>query len=388
MSRGFHAFFRQYYNLRSLLRRADPALAAAATGRRLPPGRWPAGIPTPSPDSRARRRSTSWPSSRAARASPSATSPRRRRRGARSCSTSRFPRTYADYDGVSAADFLDRLRFPTGPGTSRSRCSPAASSPTRATSPPASWSRCSTPTSWAPPKGCSSTCPSTTTTRALWAPLGALPGRPRGASHADGTRGRRPGGPAAAPAGCVSATARRSRPTPWCWRPTETPLQRLVAARRWLGDEAWRRGVAAPSHRAALRGVAAVARPTGRRRARPPFLGTSGYGPLDNVTCSTRSRRARAVGARHGGCVVEVHAYALPDGTDEVALRRRAALEPSCAGSIPSSPARSSSHEEWLLRDDCPLAGTDPWADRPASARRILGSCWPATGCAATIRWR
>ena len=26
MSRGFHAFFRQYYNLRSLLRRADPSL--------------------------------------------------------------------------------------------------------------------------------------------------------------------------------------------------------------------------------------------------------------------------------------------------------------------------------------------------------------------------
>ncbi|MGI8767998.1 MAG: FAD-dependent oxidoreductase, partial [Propionibacteriaceae bacterium] len=27
MSRGFHAFFRQYYNLRRLLRRADPALS-------------------------------------------------------------------------------------------------------------------------------------------------------------------------------------------------------------------------------------------------------------------------------------------------------------------------------------------------------------------------
>ena len=26
MSRGFHAFFRQYYNLRALLRRVDPAL--------------------------------------------------------------------------------------------------------------------------------------------------------------------------------------------------------------------------------------------------------------------------------------------------------------------------------------------------------------------------
>jgi len=27
MSRGFHAFFRQYYNLRALLRRADPDLS-------------------------------------------------------------------------------------------------------------------------------------------------------------------------------------------------------------------------------------------------------------------------------------------------------------------------------------------------------------------------
>ena len=27
MNRGFHAFFRQYYNLRNLLRRIDPTLA-------------------------------------------------------------------------------------------------------------------------------------------------------------------------------------------------------------------------------------------------------------------------------------------------------------------------------------------------------------------------
>ena len=30
MSRGFHAFFRQYYNLRTLLRRVDPALRCCA----------------------------------------------------------------------------------------------------------------------------------------------------------------------------------------------------------------------------------------------------------------------------------------------------------------------------------------------------------------------
>ena len=33
MNRGFHAFFRQYYNLRALLRRADPHLSALTPGR-------------------------------------------------------------------------------------------------------------------------------------------------------------------------------------------------------------------------------------------------------------------------------------------------------------------------------------------------------------------
>ena len=30
MSRGFHAFFRQYYNLRALLRRADPGCVGSS----------------------------------------------------------------------------------------------------------------------------------------------------------------------------------------------------------------------------------------------------------------------------------------------------------------------------------------------------------------------
>ena len=58
MNRGFHAFFRQYYNLRNLLRRVDPQLVDADAGRRLPAHRraraqghlpWPAA---------ARRRAT------------------------------------------------------------------------------------------------------------------------------------------------------------------------------------------------------------------------------------------------------------------------------------------------------------------------------------------
>ena len=48
MNRGFHAFFRQYYNLRALLRRADPHLSALTRGRRLSVdrrGRTPRHVP-------------------------------------------------------------------------------------------------------------------------------------------------------------------------------------------------------------------------------------------------------------------------------------------------------------------------------------------------------
>ena len=36
MSRGFHAFFRQYYNLRALLRRADPACGGSSRSTDYP----------------------------------------------------------------------------------------------------------------------------------------------------------------------------------------------------------------------------------------------------------------------------------------------------------------------------------------------------------------
>ena len=45
MGRGFHAFFRQYYNLRALLRRTDPTLAALARSRTTR-WQWLTGIPT------------------------------------------------------------------------------------------------------------------------------------------------------------------------------------------------------------------------------------------------------------------------------------------------------------------------------------------------------
>ena len=59
---------------------------------------------------------------------------------------------------------------------------------------------------------------------------------------------------------------------------------------------------------------------------RPEFLGTGGFELLDNVSVvSGFEDGARAFAERRGGSVVEVHAYALPDGWTEPDVRRGAA---------------------------------------------------------------
>jgi isorenieratene synthase len=67
MERGFHAFFRQYYNLRALLRRIDPELARLTPVDRLPAARPRRPASSPSPACRRSRSSTSSPSSAARR---------------------------------------------------------------------------------------------------------------------------------------------------------------------------------------------------------------------------------------------------------------------------------------------------------------------------------
>ena len=56
MSRGFHAFFRQYYNLRALLRRADPGLRSLVPLADYPLVLRRRATATRSPASRGRRR--------------------------------------------------------------------------------------------------------------------------------------------------------------------------------------------------------------------------------------------------------------------------------------------------------------------------------------------
>jgi isorenieratene synthase len=203
--------------------------------------------------------------------------------------------------------------------------------------------------------------PATDYDTALWAPLGShLTGLGvdvrTGTEVAaleegpDGIRVRLGDGTAVVAGGVVLATDRE-------------PLQRLVAEAAWLGDASWRAAVAqqriAPSFAVWRRWLDRPAAP-----GSPLFLGTSGYGPLDNVTFVDQMEKgASAWAARTGGSVVELHAYAVPDGTDEGELRGELSrqlhrLHPELTGATVL-------HEEWLLARDCPLAGTDPWAARP-----------------------
>ncbi|MGI3782746.1 MAG: FAD-dependent oxidoreductase, partial [Janthinobacterium lividum] len=62
---------------------------------------------------------------------------------------------------------------------------------------------------------------------------------------------------------------------------------------------------------------------------------------------------------------VELHAYAIPaelGELDEPALRARMRAELSRL--YPELADAEVRHEEWVLRQDCPLAAPTPWADR------------------------
>jgi isorenieratene synthase len=141
------------------------------------------------------------------------------------------------------------------------------------------------------------------------------------------------------------------------------PLQRLVTESPWWGDEPWRMRVAerrpAPAFAVWRLWFDGPVRP-----GTPPFLATSGFGPLDNVSAVHLFEAGAARWARaRNGSVVELHAYALPESTDDAALRTE--LRSQLRELHPELDAATVLHEEWLVRDDCPLVGTEPWRYRP-----------------------
>jgi isorenieratene synthase len=138
-------------------------------------------------------------------------------------------------------------------------------------------------------------------------------------------------------------------------------LQRIIAASPGLGDPTWRAAIAGQ----AVTNAFAVWRlwldtPTAPDRA--PFVGTTGLGLLDNISLYHLFEDESRDWARDtGGSVVELHAYALPAGTSEATLR--ADMLATLHLLYPETAGARILEDRLLIHQDCP-------AFRPGTARQ------------------
>lgn len=358
MNRGFHAFFRQYYNLRALLARIDPRLRMLTPVEDYPlidgAGRRDSfrGLPRTPP----------WNAVAFAARSPTfrlRDFTRIDARAAAPLAAVSVPGTYERLDHIDAAAFLEDIRFPEA---ARHLAFEVFSRSFFAD--PAKLSAAELATMFhiyflGSAEGLIFDVPCANYDGALWQPLcGYLEGR--GVRFRLGT----------AALGIEGDPAGRFRVHTDSGEPLDVDavvlatdvagLQRIVAGSSGLGTDDWRARISrlrtAPPfavHRFWLD------RPVAARR--PAFLGTAGHKPLDNISVLERyEREARAWACAHQGSVVELHSYALDSAPSRAAaLRRLHAVYPETA-------AAQIVHERLLHRSDCPLFAPGTYTDRPA----------------------
>jgi len=354
MSRGFHAFFRQYYNLRALLRRADPSLA-----RLVPITDYPLTRPDGLTDSfTSLPKTPPWSILGFVLASPTFRVhdlPKVDLASALELVRVRFPASYSHYDGESAADFLDRLRFP---GQARDLALEVFARSFFAD--PADFAAGELVAMFhtyflGSAEGLLFDVPDDDYDTALWAPLGRYlaslgvdvrTGVTVGAIDPVGGAVVVDDAALAADGIVLAADPRSSR--------------ELIAG---LGDgpsAEWAQRVAvtrnAPPFAVLRLWLDRQVRPD-----RPAFVGTSGFGPLDNISVLDRFESGAASWAMaSGGSVIELHGYALGEveGVEQRLIAELHRAWPETAESAVLS-------RELLIENDCPLVDPSPYLDRP-----------------------
>lgn len=149
-------------------------------------------------------------------------------------------------------------------------------------------------------------------------------------------------------------------------------LQGIVAASPGLGDQDWRQRIAdlqlAPPFLVQRLWLDAPV-----DAGRPPFLGTGGLEPVDNISVVSNYEREAAQWARdHGGSVVEVHAYSVQDaepGFDDLRAQMLARLHQL----YPETARAGIVAERILFKQDCPLFSPGSFARRPTVDTGIPG---------------
>lgn len=358
MSRGFHAFFRQYYQLRALLRRADPELTALTPCLDYPlilrdgPRDSFARIPRTPPANLISfvASSPSFPIRALARVNVDA---------ALGLLDVRFPETFSEFDGRSAADVLDELRFPQ-----QARHLALEVFARSFFADPHEFSGGELVAMFhsyfvGSSEGLLFDLAADDFDTALWRPLAAYLER-LGVT----IRTQAPVRAITTDAGGVQVHLddEQLAADAVVLATDVGPLQRLVAGSD-LGDADWRASIGRLRRSPRF----AVWRRWYERRpasGTPDFLGTSGYGCLDNVSMVHQFEdSARRWANQHQGSVVELHAYALDEAADEAAVRADlAAQQDLLHPELVDAPVVG---EQWLVRQDCPLVDTSPWLQRP-----------------------
>jgi len=357
MERGFHAFFRQYYNLRALLRRIDPALSMLVP---LPdyPILGPAGLvqsfrglPKRTP---LQIMALTWQT------------PHLKLRdllrvnALAALEMLRFDatETYARFDGVSARDYLDSLGFPE---TARRMLFDVFSH--SFFNPESQLSAAELLMSFhfyftGNSEGLIFDVMQKPLSRAVWQPFEAFL-RARGVNVLTDTAVTQVSRTSNGSLRVECAPAYESDSSACAGQAHESDdlvlaldlagLQRVVAASPALANLAQ-----IDKLRATLPFVVQrlwLDRPL--RPERAAFAGTTGVGLLDNISCYERFQDESAAWARrHGGSVVELHAYAVP-----TELSERAIKDDLLAGLHQFYPETQQARildECWLLRQDCP----------------------------------
>jgi isorenieratene synthase len=368
MERGFHAFFRQYYNLRALIRRVDPGLELLAPLDDYPI-LGPAGTASFAGLS---HRLPVLLGQLVARTKGLGLRALARVDARAALAMLRFDehRTYAAYDSITAGQYLDRLGFPL---------------PVRRTlfdvfahsffNPEATMSAAELLMMFhfylfGNPEGLVFDVARRPFSVGLWQPLGAYLAA-RGAELALAEEvtaiARAPGGGFA----LATAAGRRDHLDACVLALPVPPLRRLVAASPGLDGRHLRATVGSLDVTLPF----AVWRlwldaPTAPDRA--PFAGTTGIGLLDNISLYHRLEdESRAWAARTGGAVVELHAYAIPRDAAEGDIRRE--LRAGLHRCYPETRRARVIAERYLERRDCPSFSAGSWADRPGIETDVDG---------------
>ena len=356
MNRGFHAFFRQYYNLRALLRRIDPALRMLTAVDDYPlidaHGRRDTfrGLPqTPPLNALAfALRSPTFRLRDLVRLNARAAAP---------LAAVSVPEIYSRLDHLDAETFLRDINFPEA---ARHLAFEVFSRSFFAE--PADLSAAELATMFhiyflGSSEGLVFDVANDNFDVALWNPL-----REYLTSH--GVRFHTDRSAASVHVGTrfsVSCGPRESLGADGVVLATDVAsLQHIVANSPGLGNDDWRQRIGRLTPAAPF-----VVQRLWLDRAvnpdRPAFLGTGGRPPLDNVSVLERYERQAADWSRQtGGSVVELHSYAVTSSESlrDRLLNRLREIYPETA------PARIVG-EKVLRRNDCPRFAPGDFANRP-----------------------